>query len=193
MADAYLDLTLGQFLELTAAEREAPGAGSVAAMAVALAAALVVKVARCSRDSWPDASGISAQALELQDRCPPLAEEDADAWEEALAALRAAGAAGGRDAELQGKLTRAAELPLAVAETGADVAVLAALAAKLGDGGFRGEAAAAAVLAHAGTRAAVHLVRMNLATRVGDARSGRAALAEQRAADAATDALRAEP
>ena len=193
MADAYFDLTLGRFLELTAAGGEAPGGGSVAAIAIALAAALVVKVARCSCDSWPDAAGISAQAIELQDRCLSLTEEDADAWEEALAALRAAGAAGGGDAELQGKLARAADLPLAIAETGADVAVLAALAATLGEGGLRGEATTAAVLAHAGARAAVDLVRINLATRDGDARSGRAALAEQRAADAATDALRAEP
>lgn len=193
MADAYFDLTLGRFLELTAAGSEAPGGGSVAAIAVALAAALVVKVARCSGDSWPDAAGISAQAIELQDRCFSLAEEDADAWEEALAALRVAGAAGGGDAELQGKLARAADLPLAIAETGADVAVLAAWAAKLGEGGFRGEATTAAVLAQAGTRAAVDLVRINLATRDGDARSERASLAERRAADAATDALRAEP
>src|SRR6516225_9212500 len=87
--DDYLDLKLAEFLERAASE-QAPGAGSVAAVAIALAASLVAKVARRSRDSWTDGAGVAAQALELRSRCPSLARDDADAWQQALAALGSA-------------------------------------------------------------------------------------------------------
>jgi formiminotetrahydrofolate cyclodeaminase len=183
----YLDLKLGEFLDLSASE-PAPGGGSAAAVAIALAASLVTKVARRSGSNWPDAAGVAAQAIELQARCPTLARDDAEAWQEALLAL-----GGGRgDLELAGVLDRAADLPLAIAETGADVAGLARLTAERGEAELRGEAVAAAVLAHAGVRAAAHLVTLNLATRADDDRCKRAALAEQGAAASVRAALEAE-
>jgi formiminotetrahydrofolate cyclodeaminase len=191
VADDYLELKLGDFLERSASE-PTPGGGSAAAVAIALAAALVTKVARASRDSWPDAAGVAAQAVELRSRCPTLARDDADAWQNALAALGSAHALGGGDAELQRILDRAADLPLAIAETGADVAGLALLAAERGEPSLRGEAVTAAVLAHAGVRAAAHLVIINLATRAEDDRSARAGRAEQAAATAAAGALEGE-
>lgn len=184
MPTDYLDLKLGEFLDLSASG-PAPGGGSAAAVAIALAASLVVKVARGSGGIWAEAPGVAAQAIELQARCPVLAREDDDAWQEALLAL-----GGGRgDAELVGALNRAADLPLAIAATGADVAGLAKLAAERCEGELRGEAVAAAVLAHAGVRAAAHLVVMNLASRDGDDRCTRAELAEQAAAASVRDAL----
>jgi formiminotetrahydrofolate cyclodeaminase len=187
VADDYLDLKLGEFLDRSAAE-PTPGAGSAAAVAIALAAALVMKVARASRESWADGAGIAAQALELRNRCPTLARDDEDAWQQALAALGSTELDGG-DAELRRILEHAADLPLAIAETGADVAGLALLAAERGDGSMRGEAVAAAVLAHAGVRTAAHLVVINLATRAEDERSGRAGRAERAAASAAAGAV----
>jgi methenyltetrahydrofolate cyclohydrolase len=192
VADDFLDLQLGRFLDLSAAEIQAPGAGSAAALTIALAASLVAKVARCSRDSWPDGAGIAAQALELRDRCPALARDDAEAWHGALAALAAAGDTDRRNGQLAGVLERAADLPLAIAEAGADVAGLARLAAERGDGSLRGEAPAAAVLAQAGVRAAAHLVVLNLATRAGDGRCARAERAERAAAIDAAAALAVE-
>jgi formiminotetrahydrofolate cyclodeaminase len=190
--DDYLDLRLRQFLELSGSEAPAPGAGSAAALAIALAAALVAKVGRCSRDSWPDGPGVAAQALELQSRCPTLAREDTDAWRDALTALGGPDGKSGREAALAQALARAADLPLTIAETGADVAGLALLAAERGDRSLRGEAATAAVLAHAGVRAATHLIVLNLVTQAGDERSERAALAERVAASAAASALTVE-
>jgi len=84
-------------------------------------------------------------------------------------------------------------VPLAIAETAADVASLAALAAELGEGTFRGDAAAAAVLAHAGARAAAHLVAINLGIGEDDERLRRARLAEEAAAADAARALGAGP
>jgi formiminotetrahydrofolate cyclodeaminase len=187
--DDYLDLRLGQLLELSAAEPPAPGAGSAAAITIALAASLVAKVGRCSRDSWTDGAGVAAQAIELQNRCRTLEREDTRAWSEALSALRGLDGAGARSPDLVGVLGRAADLPLAIAETGADVAALARLAAERGDGSLRGEAGAAAILAHAGVRAATHLVVLNLATRPGDDRCERAERAERAAAYDTTAAL----
>lgn len=186
MSTDYLDLKLGEFLDLSASE-PAPGGGSAAAVAIALAASLVVKVARRSADAWPDAPGVAAQAIELQGRCPTLARDDADAWQEALAAL----GDGRGNHQLAGVLDRAADLPLAIAETGADVAGLARLAAERGEDSLRGEAVAAAVLAHAGVRAAAHLVTINLATRAEDSRCTRAELAERAAADHVRSAVEA--
>jgi formiminotetrahydrofolate cyclodeaminase len=189
VADDYLDLRLGDFLDLSASA-PAPGAGSAAAVTIALAASLVTKVARASRDSWPEAGGVAAQARELQHRCPVLAREDADAWQQALEALDRGAVSGGD--ELARRLDRAADLPLAIAETGADVAGLALLAAERGEGSLRGEAVAAAVLAEAGVRAAAHLVVINLKAGTDDERCARAGRAERAAASAVSGALEAE-
>lgn len=193
MPDDYLDVRLGELLELSASEPPAPGAGSAAALTIALAASLVAKVGRGSRDSWTDGAGVAAQALELQNRCRALERENTRAWGRALTALRERDSPGARGTDLAGALGRAADLPLAIAETGVDVAALARLAAERGDGSLRSEAAAAAVLAHAGVRAATFLVAFNLATRPGDDRCARAELAERAAATEAEAALATGP
>jgi formiminotetrahydrofolate cyclodeaminase len=147
-------------------------------------------VARCSRDAWEDAPGVSAQALAIQQRAAPLAHLDAEVWEEANAALREASHGdGGSDGELERKLDEAAAVPLEVAELGADVAELAALVGELCDGAYRADAAAAAALAAGGASAAAHLVEVNLAVRKGDARLERARASEQAAIDAARRTL----
>ena len=77
-------------------------------------------------------------------------------------------------------------MPLEIAETAADVAALAALAAREGAEAVRGDAWAAATLAEAAATAASRLVQVNLATRPDDDMTTRAAQA-QRAATAARD------
>jgi formiminotetrahydrofolate cyclodeaminase len=152
-------------------------------------------VARSSRDSWPEAGGVAAQALELAARCPGLARDDAVVWSEAFEELRAAAETegAGPNGDLHELLDRSAALPLEIAEVGADVAVLASIAARLGDGSLRADAASAAVLAHSGTRIAAHLVACNLGVTEGDDRKERAATAERRAGRAMSDALAAGP
>src|SRR4029077_13006922 len=118
-----------------AGDAPGPGGGSAAALTTSFAAALVMMVARRSRDSWEDAAGIAAQALALQMRSAPLVDADAEAWVEALAALEG----GGGDADLEGRLAHAAEIPLLIARTAADVAELAAVTAERGEGTYRGD------------------------------------------------------
>ncbi len=87
------------------------------------------------------------------------------------------------------KLDLSVVVPLQIAETAADTASLAALAAELCDGTFRADAAAAAVLAAAGARAAAHLVAVNLTVQEGDQRLTRARRNADSAEDAAARAL----
>lgn len=153
-----------ELVESIAAETRAPAGGSVAAVVVALAAALVAKAARLSRDSWRHARGAAAQADALRARVLPLAEADAAAYAEAMAALER------RDPDLGAALSRAAHVPLEIAEAAADVACLAASVADEGDPDARGDAATAAVFAEAAARAAAHLVEINLSAVRGDER-----------------------
>jgi len=188
--DEYLDLRLGDFLERLGTGKPAPGSGSASALTVAFAAGLVAMVARRSEDCWEESPGIAAQALALQARAAPLALADAQVWGEALEALAAArDDATTPNGELVQKLDLSATVPLQIAETAADTASLAALAAELGDGTFRPDAAAAAVLAAAGARAAAHLVAVNLTVQEGDERLVRARQSVETAANAATRAL----
>jgi formiminotetrahydrofolate cyclodeaminase len=188
--DEYLDLSLGDFLERLGGDRPAPGSGSASALTVAIAAGLVAMVARRSEGSWDESAGVAAQALALQARAAPLALADAQVWDDALEALAAAQTeAAPSNGDLERKLDLSATVPVQIAEIAADTAWLAALAAELGDGTYRADAAAAAVLAAAGARAAAHLVAVNLTVQEGDRRLARARASEQLAADAAERAL----
>jgi methenyltetrahydrofolate cyclohydrolase len=163
-----------------------PAGGSAAAVAATMAAGLVRLVARVS-DDWADAPGVAAQASALGDRSLALADDDHRVYARAMAEL----ASPGRDATLGAALRRAAEVPLQIAETAADVAMLAALAANEGSETVRADAWAAAALAEAATASAARLVHVNLATRPDDDLSARADAAAGSAASAREAALSA--
>jgi formiminotetrahydrofolate cyclodeaminase len=122
----------------------------------------------------------------LRARLVPLATADAEAFAAAVEALDHPGAQRQeqRDWLLGIALDRAAELPLAIAEASADVALLAAFAAAEAEPRCRPDAVVAAALAEGATAAAAGLVDRNLATTPGDARSRRAAAAAHAALEA---------
>jgi formiminotetrahydrofolate cyclodeaminase len=182
---SYLELPLGELCDLLAADA-APGGGSAAAVAATMAASLTAKAARRSLDSWAEARGVLAQARVLGDRCAELARLDADVFGLALAALE-------RSEAVELPLERAAGVLLELAETAADVAVLAARAAENGDGTFRGDAACGAVLAAAATLSAEALVAANLTVTKSDPRLAKAHALAEEAAAAALRALAAGP
>lgn len=193
--DAYLGLSLDDLLEELSAEGQAPGAGTAAGVVVALAASLVAMAARCSRASWQEAAGIASQALAIRTRALELAYEDAEAWQQALTALANVGSGGDprRDFALERDLVRAAIVPLALAELGADAATLAATAADRCEGPVRADAVAAATLAAGAARAAAHLVESNLTVQANDPRLLRARASARAAGAAAEEALDARP
>jgi methenyltetrahydrofolate cyclohydrolase len=171
----YLELRLEDFLDEVATPEPLPGGGFVAAAAIAMAAGLVTMAARVAGREWAEGRGIAAQADTLRKRITPLAVLNADAYESALGALRGERAAReSGDEAIASALERAAQIPLEIAEAGVDVVALAALVAERGEPALRADAAVAALLSHAGVRAAGALVEVNLGTTVDDERVARA-------------------
>lgn len=168
--------TVDELLATVAAETSAPGGGSVAAVVTAFAAALAAMAARFSSEQWEDAPGAVAQAEALRARVLPLADEDARAYESFLVALRLPRELEPevRDAAIGEALSRAADVPLAIAEIALDIGSLAADLTERGNPNLRGDAVTAVLLAEAAVRSTANLVEINLGTREGDQRIERA-------------------
>jgi len=193
VGDSLLDAPLGDFLDTLAGEGPAPGAGSAAAIVVAMAAGLVTMVARASKAYWAEAGGAIGQAEAFRARVAPLAQADAEVYREALSALRDREALEERyrDQQLRAALERAAEIPLLIAEAGSDLACLAALLVENGNPEVRADAAAASLLAEGGARAAAKLVEINLGATVDDPRVRHVQTLVAVAAEASERALKA--
>ena len=171
-----------------ASDEPAPGGGAATAVAVALAAGLSGMAARLSADHLADATGLAERADRLRRRVAPLAQEDATAYGHVLAAYRDRddGAPGVRRERIRTALSGAADVPLAIAEAGAEVAEVAARLAREGNPNLRGDAVAAALLAEAGVCAAAVLVEINTtAGEISDERVERVGRCVTRAAGAA--------
>jgi formiminotetrahydrofolate cyclodeaminase len=177
---------LDELLARISAGPAPPGAGTVAALSGAMAAALVAMAARGG-----EAPGLVAQAESLRARLVELAEEDARALDHALRSLSGEGGGSSgeaRDFHLGRALARAADELVEIAETCESVAELAAVVAGRVTGPVQSDAAGAATLAEACARVVTTLVEVNLATVEGDPRLDRARAAAFRAADAASRA-----
>ena len=161
---SLLDRTSADLLDLFAAGKNTPGAGSAAALTGAVAGSLLQAVARytlrAAGKGGAEASYLErAEALleEARERSRLLSiavDEDAAAFER-FWRLRARG-------DVQEALGPAIEVPLGIAE---QCAALAEIGAELQDHGFkaaRGEASTAFRLALASGEAALHIVRLNL-------------------------------
>jgi formiminotetrahydrofolate cyclodeaminase len=170
MSEPYLEQRVGELLD-SVSKRGGPGAGTVAALSAASAAALVELAARATAlDDWPEAAGAAAQARRLRERLVPLARQDADAYHEAVAKLQERG----DDFALGEALARAADIPLEIGRAAETVAALAAEAASRAQPDLRADAAAAAALALGAAWAAAKLVEVNLAMHGEDDRLARA-------------------
>jgi formiminotetrahydrofolate cyclodeaminase len=149
-----------------------PAGGTVAAIVAMLAASLAAASADWSRAEWDEAPGARAQAQALRRRAGELAERQTAAYSAARHALdeRGGGDRSPADGEADGRgdwrlgvaVERAAEPPLALAATAADIAELSGLIATHGADDIRADAATAALLAAAAARAAARLVEINL-------------------------------
>lgn len=189
----YLDLSLREFLDQVAAREPAPGGGAVAAVAVAMAAGLAAMAARFSAGHLEQAEAVAGQAETLRARVAPLGDSDAESYRkvlEAFALPREAGAEAGelRRQTIRQALEGAAEVPLKVAEAGAEVAEIAATLAEGGNPNLRGDAITAGLLAAAGVRSAAGLVAINVGDR--DQRALRAARLAETATAASGRAAR---
>jgi methenyltetrahydrofolate cyclohydrolase len=183
-----LDLSVRDLLDGIAAEAPTPGGGALAALTGACAAGLLEMAARNSPD-WELRGAVVAQAQTLRERLTELAPLNDEVYEQALAALGLPEAVDrtARRELIGSSLERAAAFPLAIAEASANVAELAAVVSEDGDPRVRADATAAAMLALGATRAAAHLVEINLGVVEQDERLLRAT---RLAADAAAASAR---
>jgi methenyltetrahydrofolate cyclohydrolase len=154
------DQPLATLLAQIAAATPAPGGGSTAAVACALAAALVEMSAGPPHE----------RAATLQARALELAEEDLSSYARVLDADRLPAEDPTRLERVRAALSAASDTPLAIAAVGCEVAELGAEVARGARVHVEGDAAAAALLAEAATRAAARLVELNLAAMPDDVR-----------------------
>ena len=102
-------------------------------------------------------------AEELRGRVTPLARADAAAYGRVLDAYRSPrGDEEGRRRRVREALSETANVPLSIAEIGAEVSGIAVRLAEEGNPSLRGDAVTAAALAGAGVRAAITLVEINV-------------------------------
>ncbi|HET9673685.1 MAG TPA: cyclodeaminase/cyclohydrolase family protein [Gaiellaceae bacterium] len=182
------DLSVRGLLDEAASEAPTPGGGALAALTGALAAGLVEMAARNSPD-WELRGAAVAQAKVLRERLAELAPLNDEVYEQALVSLQLPDGVDdqSRRALIGTSLERAAAFPLAIAEAASNVAELAAVVSEDGDPTVRADATAAAMLALGATRAAAHLVEINLGVLEHDERLLRAT---RLAADAAAASAR---
>jgi methenyltetrahydrofolate cyclohydrolase len=173
---------LDTFLDRLAARTPTPGGGGAAAVTGAMAAGLVAMAARFSASRLPRAGELAGQADELRRRAAGLADLDARAYQAVLAATR--------DDARREALRGAADVPLEVAEIGAQVAVMALRVVVEGNPNLRGDAVTGALLAAASAGSAACLVDINVSLGGLDPglsrRAGLAAADARAAADQAT-------
>ena len=189
-----LSAPVSDVLRAIGSDARTPAGGSVTALTVGMAAALL-EMAAASRPEWPEAAGARAQAESLRLRAERLAYAVAEAYEEALARLEVPSGSKPevRDFALGEALARAADVPLEIAATAADAAALGTVVAEHADPRHRADAVVAVLLAGAAARAAASLVEVNLTTVADDARLGAARRHVDDAARAVVAAVHAEP
>lgn len=156
------------FIEATAEATPAPGGGSSAALAGALAAALTQMVAGLTTgrkkyaDVAADAETIGQQALHLRRRLTAKISEDAEAFSAVMAAYRQKDLnEDERATAIEQATLNAARVPLEVAELSLETAELAAEIARIGNVNAATDAAAGALLAQAAVGAAAMNVKVN--------------------------------
>jgi formiminotetrahydrofolate cyclodeaminase len=158
----YTELPLARFLDMVASREPAPGGGASAEVAVARAPALTAMAARFSTEHLDDAGTVADRAEELRSRVMPLAQADAAAYGRVLDAYRIPRDDEERRRKIREALSDAADVPLSVAEVGAEVAGNAGQLAAAGNPNLRGDAVTATILARAAVHAAATLVEINV-------------------------------
>jgi formiminotetrahydrofolate cyclodeaminase len=152
----HSERSLSDLLDELAAQTPAPGGGTSAAWATAIAAALVEMAARFT----PGAS--AERAAELRAHALELAEHELSAYAPVLEASRLPKDDPSRAERLTKALSDAADSPLEIARTATEVQSLARELAETGNKTLEGDANTAAELAQAACRAAARLVEINL-------------------------------
>jgi glutamate formiminotransferase/formiminotetrahydrofolate cyclodeaminase len=164
--------TLDGWIDELASVEPAPGGGSAAALAGALAAALVAMVGRLtsSRKAYAavaeEFKGVTEEAERLRMELRRLVDEDAESYKGVMAAYKLPK---GTEAEIKARteaidraLLAAAEVPLRTARAAARVAALARRAAEAGNKNAVCDAGVGALLAMSSVTGAAYNVAVNV-------------------------------
>ena len=166
--DAGRGPTLDGWLEDLAAGTPAPGGGSAAALAGALAGALVAMVARLTtgRKAYAGVqervAAILAEADALRAQLRRLVDDDAAAYARVSAAYRRPREDPGRTRAVDEALVGAAQTPLATARGAVRLIALAREIERLGNKNARSDAKVGEALARAALAGALENVRVNV-------------------------------
>lgn len=187
---------MAELLDEVAAATPAPGGGSSAAWACALAGALVEMAAAFGRGRTDLAAAhkrleeIGARAGQLRALALEQGELELSSYEPVLVALRLPPEDPARAEQLATALSNAATAPLAVTRAGAELAELAQEVASLGSRHLLGDARTGLLLAEAACQAGAGLVELNLEGRREDPRPDEARELARRASVARAEVLR---
>ncbi|MFN2603653.1 MAG: glutamate formimidoyltransferase [Gemmatimonadaceae bacterium] len=172
--DSVSTTSADEFLDAVASSEPAPGGGSVAAYAGALAAALTRMVAGLTLGKKKYAAVeseiavIASSSAALMTKLKDLVTSDAVVYTNVATAYKMPknneGEIDARKQAITTALLAAAEVPLETARACAGVADLARDVAAKGNSNAITDAGVAALLAHAGCKAAAYNVRINIAS-----------------------------
>jgi formiminotetrahydrofolate cyclodeaminase len=172
-------LTVRNFIQELGSSSATPGGGSTAALCGAMGAALSAMVARFTggrekfRDAWERMEGIKQGSDELAKRFLALVQEDTDAYQEVIAALRLPKETEDdqriRREALQRAMRKASIVPLETLRASERLIQMAKDAVEQGNPNTLTDAAAAVHLAHGAATVAAYNVRINLSSITDDA------------------------
>lgn len=154
--------TIEKFLDEVSSKAPTPGGGAAAAMAGAIGAALVGKVARLTKEN-PEVLKIAEKADKLRSELLELSDKDCQAYDEAAKAYRLPKKSQIRKEKIQEVLKNAAEVPMETAKKSFEVLNLASFVARDGNQNAASDARCAIELATAAIYGALENVRINLA------------------------------
>lgn len=170
---SFINMSINEFLQELASGAPTPGGGSVAALCGGLASALCSMVARAThgkekyRSAWVEMETIMQHGDRLRDCFLELADEDANAYNQVVAAMRLPKTTEEektrRGEALQKANRKATEVPLKTATLMVEIAHWLKQIADKGNPNCISDAGTAAELIRAAAYAASFNVRFNLA------------------------------
>ncbi len=167
-----VSMSVDRFVDEVSSESPAPGGGSVAALGGALAAGLAAMVANLTvgkkgyEGAWSELSSLAVRAQDVKDRLVRAVDEDTDAFNAAMAAMRMPKSTpeeqAARGAALEAGYQQAARVPLQTAQSCLEALSLSLQVARKGNTNSASDAGVAALMARAGVEGAVLNVLINL-------------------------------
>jgi glutamate formiminotransferase/formiminotetrahydrofolate cyclodeaminase len=169
---ALVSMPVDRFVDEVSSESPAPGGGSVAALAGSLAAGLSAMVANLTvgkkgyEVAWDELSEIAERAQAVKDRLVRAVDDDTDAFNQAMAAMRMPKGTpeeqAARSAALEAGYQQAARVPLGTARACLEAVSLSLVVAEKGNTNSASDAGVAALMGRAGVEGAVLNVLINL-------------------------------